>query len=47
MVKKLEKKIDLISFYPPLSVSSFEGRENLCPLPTHLVASFLKAHTQH
>jgi len=47
MVKKLGKKIDLTSSYPPLSISSFEGHENPCPLPTDLVASFLKAHTQH
>jgi hypothetical protein len=47
MVKKLGKKIDLTSSYRPLSISSFDGHENPYPLPTYLVASFLKAHTQH
>ena len=46
MVKELKKRVDLI-FNLLLSISSFDGREDLCPLPTHLVASFLKAHTQH
>jgi hypothetical protein len=39
--------VDLTSSNPFLSISSFDGNENPCPLPTQLVASFPKAHTQH
>jgi hypothetical protein len=47
MAKKLKKRIDLTSSIPHLAASSFDGHENPCLLATRLVASFVKAHTQH
>jgi hypothetical protein len=47
MAKRLKKRIDLTSSNLLLSILSLDGREYLRPLPANLVASFLKAHTQH